>query len=137
MAEMQQRITKQDIQKLKANRELMRRSELTGPASMLSGEMNPIVRRFAQETFMQMKVLEPETFRDKNIPDWEKAIRQYLMTRRPEFRKELIAQLQKRYGGSQGGEGSPPKILMMGAQKEMPRSSSPVRSGVMRAMGNR
>jgi hypothetical protein len=134
----EQRITKQDIQRLQANRDLMRRAELTAPAAMLPGEMNPIVRKFAQDTFMQMKAIEPDAFRDKTIGEWEEAIKKYLMTRRPEFKKELLDQLKKRYG-TQSGKGAVPQVLMMGAQKQMgggdvKTTLTPVRQAATRAM---
>lgn len=121
------RITKRDLEKLKFQRELMRKASLTGPAMMLPGEVLPMVRRFAQETFVQMGAINPGLFRGKTVREWEEAIKKYIMTRRPEFREKMVTQLKTRYGtGPEKGKPSAgtPDILLLGAQGEVEKKSS-------------
>jgi hypothetical protein len=91
------RISKRDLERLQYNRELMRRANLTGPAVMLMGTDLPMLRQFAQETFMQMSNLYPQEFRNKTVRDWEEAIKSWIQSRRPEFREEILKKVRARY----------------------------------------
>jgi len=114
-------ISKRDLDQLPYNRELMRRASWTAPSVTLGGEDFPLLRRFAQETYGQMKALYPDLFKDKTIDDWEKAIRVYLSARRPEFREEILGELRKRY--KEGGKGEPSTVLVSKAMEELQKKS--------------
>lgn len=118
--------SKRDLEMLKYQRELMRKAALTAPAITLSGPDIPIIRRFAQETLMMMRAYFPEKFEGKTIDDWEKAIKAYVTSRRPEMREELLKQLRARYA-SQGGKGTPPPppvLLASEATKGMEKKAT-------------
>lgn len=93
------RLTKRDIDLIQYQRELMRQASWTAPAVSLSGKDWSLVRQFAYDSYMQVRSLYPEAFRGKGIDDWEKAIRAYVTTRRPEFKDLLLQQLRGHYSG--------------------------------------
>lgn len=113
------KITKRDLEMLKYQRELMRKAGLTAPAVQLMGPDIAVIRKFAMETYPQMRMISPGQFEGKTIDDWEKSIRSYLMTRRPEFREELMKQLRERYGGMMPSGEKPPELLASKALEEL------------------
>ena len=108
------RITKRDLEMIQYKRDLLRRANLTAPQMMMQGQDIPIIRKLALETFMQMKAANPDAFRDKTVSDWEIALKQYLTTRRPAFREEIMSKVRERFG--KGGTTPPQDIssLLMG-----------------------
>lgn len=126
--------TKRDFDMLQYQRELMRKASLTAPPITLSGQDVTLVRRFAQESFTQMKAVYPDAFKDKTIDEWDKAIKAYLATRRPEFREDLLVQLRKRYGDSAQGRSEseePNKVLASKSVEELQRKVAEVQADVM------
>lgn len=109
------RISKRSLERLKYNRELMRRAGLTAPKVMLMGTDLPMLRQFAQETFMQMSNLYPQEFRNKTVRDWEEAIKSWIQSRRPEFREEILKKIRARY--TQGT--SVPDVILSQAVEEV------------------
>ena len=129
--------TKRDFDMLQYQRELMRKASLTAPPITLSGQDVTLVRRFAQESFTQMKAVYPDAFKDKTIDEWDKAIKAYLATRRPEFREDLLVQLRKRYGDSAQGRSEseePNKVLASKSVEELQRKVAEVQADVMVAL---
>jgi len=96
------RISRRDLEMLQYNRELMRRASLTGPSTMLMGADLPMIRTFAQETFMQMSNMHPDQFKGKTVRDWEDAIKAFIQSRRPEFKSEILTKMKARY--AEGGD---------------------------------
>lgn len=126
--------TKRDFDMLQYQRELMRKASLTAPPITLSGQDVTLVRRFAQESFTQMRAVYPDAFKDKTIDEWDKAIKAYLATRRPEFREDLLVQLRKRYGDSAQGRSEseePNKVLASKSVEELQRKVAEVQADVM------
>ena len=81
---------------------------------------NNRIRQFAQETFMQMSNMHPQKFKGKTIQDWEKAIKNFISSRRPEFRGDLLKKLRARYEGK-GGEA--PTVLLGKAMEEVEKKA--------------
>lgn len=94
-------ITKRDLETVRYQNEPMRQASWTYPSTMLKGEDWPMVRQFALDTVMQMKQLYPEQFVGKTMQDWEQALVNFITTRRPDFRAQVLTQLKGRYGGGQ------------------------------------
>lgn len=118
------RLTKRDLEMIQYKRDLLRRANLTSPQMMLQGADVPIIRKLALETFMQMKAANPDAFRDKTVSDWEDALKQYITTRRPEFREEIMSKVREHYGKGT----TPPQDLssLLGAEasKELNKKGS-------------
>ena len=93
------RVTKRDLDLVKYQLELMRRASWTFPEASLQGQEVTFLRMFALDTYMNMRMLYPEAFKGKTVQAWEDGIRKFIMTRRPEFRGELLAKLRARYKG--------------------------------------
>jgi hypothetical protein len=129
------RITKRDLEMIQYKRDLLRRANLTSPQMMLQGPDVPIIRKLALETFMQMKAANPDAFRDKTVSDWEDALKQYITTRRPAFREELMSKVRARFG-----EGTTPpqdisSLIMGEASKELSKKAeSPLWDGLNKAL---
>lgn len=128
-------ITKRDLDKLTFNRELMRKANLTGPAGMVPGESLTFIRKFAQDSLMKMKAINPDAFRNQTVDTWAEAIKQYIMTRRPEFRQELVDKLKARYGGM-SPTGEVPTMLMLGASDNV-KGSDLIKKGALRKAGKK
>jgi hypothetical protein len=114
------RVSKRDLEMLKYQRELMRKASLTGPSVQMMGTDLPMVRSFAQETFMQMSNMNPQQFKGKTVMDWEKAIKTFISSRRPEFREEILKKMRARYEGK-GGEA--PNVLLSKAMEEVEKKA--------------
>lgn len=129
------RITKRDLEMIQYQRDLLRRANLTAPQMMLQGQDIPMIRKLALETFMQMKAANPDIFKDKTVSDWEDALKQYITTRRPEFREELMSKIRARFGGS--GVTPPQQIsaLLLGeASKGFGKNASALWEGLNQAL---
>lgn len=113
-------ISKRDLEMLKYQRELMRKASLTGPSIQLMGTDMPMLRAFAQETFMQMSNMHPQQFKGRTVMDWEKAIKKFISSRRPEFREEILRKMRARYEGK-GGEA--PTVLLGKAMEEVEKKA--------------
>lgn len=113
-------ISKRDLEMLKYKRELMRKASLTGPSIQLMGTDMPMIRSFALETFMQMSNMHPQQFKGKTVVDWEKAIKSFISSRRPEFRNEILGKMRTRYEGK-GGE--TPTVLLGKAMEEVEKKA--------------
>ena len=114
------RLMKRDIDLIQYQRELMRQASWTSPAVSLSGKDWSLVRQFAYDSYMQVKPLYPEAFRGKGIDDWEKAVRTYVTTRRPEFRELLLKQLRGHYAGGY----MDPDLLLYKSVEEIQKKGS-------------
>ena len=113
-------ISKRDLEMLKYQRELMRKASLTGPSVQMMGTDLPMIRAFAQETFMQMSNMHPRQFKGKTVMDWEKAIKTFISSRRPTFRAEILQKMRTRYEGK-GGEA--PTVLLGKAMEEVEKKA--------------
>lgn len=137
---MDQLFTRRDVDMLKMQRELLRRASLESPTAGLGGEEQSLLRQFAQETIMLMKSLYPEQFKDRTVEQWWMALRHYVSTRRPEFRKELIDKLKQRYA-DHPPKGKPSELLAsqaaegMAKKGESERKAPSLLKGMLRGAG--
>jgi hypothetical protein len=118
------RITARDLEMVKYKRDLLRRANLTSPQMALQGQDIPLIRKLALETFMQMKAADPTSFKDKTLADWENALKQYLTTRRPIFREELMTKIRDRFGSGATPPQDISSLIMGEASKGMNKKSS-------------
>jgi hypothetical protein len=129
------RITKRDLEMIQYKRDLLRRANLTSPQMMLQGPDVPIIRKLALETFMQMKAANPEAFRDKTVSDWENALKQYITTRRPAFREELMTKIRDRFGSGKTPPQDISSLIAAEASKELGKTAeSPLWGALNRAL---
>jgi len=128
------RITKRDLEMVQYKRDLLRRANLTSPQMALQGQDIPIIRKLALETFMQMKAADPQSFRDKTLADWEDALKQYLTTRRPEFREELLMKIRDRFGSGATPPQDISSLIMGESAKEMGKKASALWLGLNDAL---
>ena len=129
------RITKRDLEMIQYKRDLLRRANLTSPQMMLQGPDVPIIRKLALETFMQMKAANPDAFRDKTVSDWEDALKQYITTRRPAFREELMSKIRDRFGSGKTPPQDISSLIAAEASKELGKTAeSPLWSALNQAL---
>lgn len=114
-------LKRRDLDIEQYNREPWRQASWTFPSVMLSGEDWPRVRQFALDTYMQMRQLYPEQFKNKTVMDWETALVNFFTTRRPDFRAQVLGQLKSRYG-----EGKPmdPDLVLAKAVEGFGKSAA-------------
>lgn len=119
---MPEMFSRRDVDMLKMQQELMRRASLLSPKVTLPGDEQMILRQFAQETLMLMRSLYPDKFKDTTLDVWWEALKQYVATRRPEFRGTLMASLKKRYSKTPP-EGKPSELLASQAAEGMQKKA--------------
>jgi hypothetical protein len=136
----QQMFSRRDVDMLKMQRELLRRASMEAPAAGLGGEDQMLLRQFAQETIMLMKSLYPEQFKDRTVEQWWEALKHYVASRRPEFRKELIDKLKLRYA-DHPPKGKPSELLASQAAEglakkaESKKNAPSLLKGMLRGAG--
>lgn len=125
--------TRRDVDMLKMQRDLLRRASMEAPAAGLGGEDQMLLRQFAQETIMLMKSLYPEQFKDRTVEQWWEALKHYVASRRPEFRKELLDKLKLRYA-DHPPKGKPSELLAAQAAEGMAKKGESNEPSLLKGM---